>query len=43
MNETRIVTERVPVQKQVTVMERVPVQKQVTVMETRPGAEDRSP
>ena len=33
VNETRTVTERVPVQKQVTVMERVPVQKQVTVME----------
>ena len=27
--------ERVPVQKQVTVMERVPVQKQVTVNEVR--------
>ena len=36
MIETRCVTERVPVQKQVTVMERVPVQKQVTVMEKVP-------
>jgi hypothetical protein len=34
--ETRCVTERVPVQKQVTVMEKVPVQKQVTVMEKVP-------